>query len=244
MRSLSIPAVCVFAALVACKSSSSSSPSASASASAGESEAEEPIGKLAGITPADLEARSKKAGYEPKSSDDDKDSGMLSYSLELESDDNYAYVTLVDLGADSKSHAVKMGETSGIAVHFDEAPEKKLTAEKLLGDVLAKKSLPELDKNTLKETLKAQGWDVSSSASDSEDGVTTTSVVADKGDDQVLVTHFDVKKAKGDGRLVLEGNRFLNVFVCQDCTKRKEGLLTDMSNRRRARKLLAKLTKS
>jgi hypothetical protein len=243
MHSLTFAAAAVFVALLACKSSSSSKPSASGASSA-ESEADEPIGKLAGLTAKDIETRAKKAGYQTKTTDDGKSDGLTMYSFELESDDNYAYVTLVDLGTDAKSHATKMGETGGIAVHFDEPPDKKITPDKLLADILAKKSLGELDKHSLKAALTDLKWTVNDASSDSEDGVTTTSISAESGDSSVLVEHFDVKKAKDEGRLVIEGNRFLNVFVCEDCTKRKEGLLTDMANRRKARKLLAKLTKS
>lgn len=230
--------------LLACKSGSSSSSAPSSSSKTAESEADEPIGKLAGISAADIEARAKKSSYTQKSSDEDKDSGMQVVSLEFESDDNFAYVTLVDLGKDGKAHSVTMGETSGLCIHFDEAPEGKLDAAALAKSLLDKHALSATKRDTLKEDLKALGWEVSSAASDSEDGVTSVDVVADKKDDQVLIRFFDFKPAKSEGRLAVDGNRFLNVFVCEDCTKRKEGVLTDISNRRKARKLLGKLTKS
>lgn len=238
--SLGLPVV-LLAALLACKSSGSSSSSPSASGASGSAEADEPIGKIGSLTSADVEARAKKAGYTQKSSDEDKDDGMSIQSFELESDDNFAYVTLVDLGADSKKHATKMGDNGALVIQTD---AEKPDAGKLLASLVEKHALADIKKDTLKADLESMKWKVTSSSSDSEDGVTTISVIAETEDDNVVVTFFDFKSAKSEGRLVVEGNRFLNVFVCEDCTKRKEGLLTDMANRRKARKLLAKLTKS
>lgn len=238
--SFGVPVI-LLVALLACKSSGSSSSSPSASGASGSPEAEEPIGKIGTLTSAEVEARAKKAGYTQKSSDEDKDDGMSIQSFELESDDNFAYVTLVDLGVDSKKHASKVGDNGALVVQID---AEKLDASKVLANIVEKHALADIKKDTLKADLAGLKWNVTSSSSDSEDGVTTISMIADRDDADVVVTFFDFKSAKGEGRLVVEGNRFLNVFVCEDCTKRKEGLLTDMSNRRKARKLLAKLTKS
>jgi hypothetical protein len=238
--SFGIPLV-LLAALLACKSSGSSSSSPSASGASGSAEPEDPIGKITELTSGQVEARAKKAGYTQKSSDEDKDDGMSIQSFEFESDDNFAYVTLVDLGTDSKKHASKVGDNGALVVQIE---AEKQDAQKLLESLLEKHALGDIKKDTLKSDLAGMKWDVTSSSSDSEDGVTTVSLVADRQDDDVVVTFFDFKSAKGEGRLVVEGSRFLNVFVCEDCTKRKEGVLTDMANRRKARKLLAKITKS
>jgi hypothetical protein len=244
-RSVACTSLLLLAALLACKSGSPSSPAADAgAASSEEREREVPVGKLGNVTASQLEARAKKAGYELESSNEDQDSGAVVSILELESEEYYAYVTLVDLGSDtSRKHASRMGENAGLAVHFDDAPDG-VTAAKLCDEIVAKKPLGELSRGALKQVLGGLGWDVSSSSSDSEDGVVTSSLVADRADDQVSVVLFDFKAARREGRLVVDGKRFLNVFVCHDCTKRKEGVLADLGHRRRARKLLAKLTEA
>jgi adenylylsulfate kinase-like enzyme len=149
----------------------------------------------------------------------------------------------VDLGQDETNrHAIQLGDSAALVVHFDDTPSQ-LTAKKLRDEVLAAQPLDGLDRNTLKQALKKLGWDVSSASSDTEDGVTTTNVYADKGEHDVTLVAFDFRAAKREDRMAIGAGRFMNVFVCQDCTKRKEGLLADMTHRRRARKLLAKLTK-
>lgn len=231
-------------ALLACKSGSSKSSSATdaspgASAVSGN---EEPIGKLGGATAAELEARATKLGYSLKSKDEDDDLGVEVSTLELEHDEHFAYVTLVDLGkAGGKSHASELGREVGLVVHFDIAPERA-NAARILEQVIAKKPLDELSRDALREPLGTLGWKQDSSTSDTEDGVVRTSISASKGDDDADLVLFDFRAAKREGRVAAEGNRFVNVFVCQDCTKRREGVLADMKHRRLARKLLATLT--
>lgn len=230
-------------ALLACKGGSASSAAGSSSGKAGnglENEPDEPIGKIAGLTPDAIEARAKKAGFRQKTYDDDKADGISVHSFELESDDNYAYVSLVDVGAASKAHAFATGDTAALVVDIQgDKPDAAL----LLKSLLERHPLAATKKATLQTDLEALKWKVASSSSDSQDGVTTVSIYADRGDDALAVAFYDFRMAKSEGRLVAEGNRFLNVFVCQDCIKRKEGLLTDLSNRRKAKKLLARLTK-
>ncbi|MBX3130463.1 MAG: hypothetical protein KF718_27335 [Polyangiaceae bacterium] len=231
-------------ALLACKGTSSSSSSGTSSSASPESSAgEEPVGALDGVTPAELAARAKAAGYSEESTNDDRDDGMVHHTLELESDKNYAYVTFVDLGVESeKSHAAAMGENTALVVHFDEAPSQ-VTAPKLRDDILAASPLDGLAPDALKQALSKLGFKVSQTWKDSEDGVTRTRVIADRKGDDATVWLFDFRAAKGEGRVAVGTRRFLNVMACYDCTKRKEGLLTDMTHRRRARKLLSQLTK-
>src|SRR5687768_8060685 len=190
----------LLAALLACKSSGSSkpTPAASGSSAAAEESVNETPGKFAEVTPVDVEARAIKAGFRVRSNDDNKADGMLVYELELENDDNFAYVTLVDLAfeaGDVKQHAAKLGDSTGLVVHLDQ-PAGKVTAQKLLDDVVAQKPLAELTRDALKDALKSTGWSSPNVESDSEDGITTVTIGAEKGDLTATVVLFDLGTSK------------------------------------------------
>lgn len=239
-------ALLLVAALLACKGSSRSSSSApGASSSAASSEAEEgaevAAGKFGGFSLKDLESRAKKAGWKVLSSHEDRTFDCDQYDLELEDPKHYAYVTVIDLGEDvaAKKHAGKMGKTSGLAIELDDSPTP---GKKLLAEIEAKKPIDELDRDGLKEVLAGLGWKVSEASAESEDGVTATTIGAEKGEASLSLLHWDFSKAVKDGRVAVDGDRFMNVFVCKDCTQRKVGAFAEAWQTAKAKRLLGKLT--
>ncbi|GMV16891.1 MAG: hypothetical protein AMXMBFR56_51150 [Polyangiaceae bacterium] len=244
MRNLGTSLLLV-AALLACKSSSQSSSSPAASASGAAAEDDEgaaiPTGKFGSFTLKDIETRAKKAGWKVLSSHEDKTFDCDQYDLELEDPKHYAYVTVIDLGAEvtAKKHAGKMGKTAGLALEVEDSPTP---GKQLLADIEAKKPIDELDRDSLKEVLKGMGWKISDSSADSEDGVTATTIGAEKGEASLSLFHWNFAKAAKDGRVAVDGDRFMNVFVCKDCTQRKVGTFAEAWQTSKAKRLLGKLT--
>jgi hypothetical protein len=243
MRSMGVLVV-LLAALLACKASSGGSPTPAASASAGGSEANDeaaPVGKFATFSLKDFEARAQKARWKVLSSHEVKLDGSDRFALELDDSKHYAYVTVIDLGAEStaRSHAARMGQTSGIVVEVD---GETLAAKSLLEAILAKKPVDNLSRDAIKEILVGMKWEVASSDTDSEDGVSETNLDASKGEDSITVVYWDFSRAQREGRAAVDGDRIINVFVCKDCTQRKTGAVAQAWQNAKAKRLLGKLT--
>jgi hypothetical protein len=234
-----VQVLAIVAALLACKASPSTAPSSSAT-SAPSAEPKTTTGALRELTPARIETRAKQAGYSVRSSDESKDSGTNVLQLQLESDDDFALVTLVDLGDDrKKTHAIETTSDRALVIHFEERAH--VTAPQLETDILAITELAKLTRDGLGKAVKTLGWEVTHSSRESEDGFTVARLDADKKDDTVSILLYDLSEPTKERRAIVDERRFLNVLVCVDCTKQNEGLLTEASSRRKATKVLTKI---
>ncbi len=210
-----------------------------------EAEAAAKPGKFADTKLGDLEARAKKAGWKVLSASSDKLAGAEHMDLELDNGKHFAYVSVVDLGVEESGakHAAKMGKGAGITVELESLDDKPLKADALLSQVLAKTDVDALSRDALAGALKQLSWKIESTESFSEDGVTWSTIIAEKGvESSLIVNLYEFKEAAKDGRLAIDGDRLMNVFVCKDCVDRKEGTFAEAWQKSRAEVLLGKLT--
>jgi hypothetical protein len=201
------------------------------------------VGPFADAKLTDFEARAKKAGWKVVTSSSEDTEGTTLMALELEDSSHFAYVTVVDL-AGVKSAAAKVDKGAAVVLQAD--PESKDKPAALLDQLLAKAPLDKLDREALGKGLGELGYKVGSTSSDSEDGLTTSVLTATKGGDEdgseIDVTLYDYREALKEGRIAVDKQRIMNVFVCEDCTKRNTKILSQAWQNAKAKVLLGKLT--
>lgn len=199
-------------------------------------------GRFAALAAEELEGRALRSGWKVLGTRVATEAGRTSLDLELDDGRSFAYVALIDLGADAdgRSHAARMGERAGVSVHVEGAGAPR--ADALLGRVLSEVEVDRLDRESLARAVAATGWSGGEVSTFERDGVGVVYLTASRGDASVQVELVQLGRAIEDGRVAVDGDRYLNVFVCRDCSGRERGTIHEAWQRGKARRLLAELT--
>jgi hypothetical protein len=234
--------VAVFAVAPACKCADIASSKGDDGSATPAAESNAPVsGDLSKVTLAEMEKRAKREKWAVKSTAEDAEGAWITWDLELEGDEHYAYVSFYDYAPATKEKGCKLviddNDVLVVEIDTDQAAE----AEKIAKVVQGGGKLASMKREQLKDILTKAGYKVTGTETDSEDGLSWISMDAELADgSSFLVSIHQFGPVAADGRLAKDGKRFLTVYACQDCTK-KEGGFRGVGNRAEAKSLLKQL---